>query len=251
MTNAQLRSHLRRKGMTTQDLAEAVEVDPKTVERWISNGRVPHQRHRRRASEVLEVDQSELWPDIFENAAPASRPGDGEIRAIYPDRGAVPAQFWRQFGRACDVIELLVYSGLFLVDNQPDLPASIGEAASKGTRVRLLFGDPASEAVHRRGIDEGIGPHLQSRIELSLTYFAPLLGLDGIQVRLHQEPLYNSIYRFDSQMLVNLHMPGSGAPNNPVIHLGEDEAGTLFGKYQRSFEHVWAVSSPLESSPDV
>jgi hypothetical protein len=236
--------------MTTQELAEAVEVDPKTVERWISNGRVPHQRHRRRASEVLDVDQSELWPEVFESA-PSSRPGSGEIRAIYPDRGAVPAPLWRQVGRACDVIELLVYSGLFLVDNQPDLPASIGDAASKGARVRLLFGDPASEAVHRRGIDEGIGPHLQSRIELSLTYFAPLLRIDGIEVRLHQEPLYNSIYRFDSQMLVNLHMSGSGAPHNPVIHLSEDGAGTLFGKYHRSFEHVWSLGSPLESSPDV
>ena len=39
MSNERLRSALLAQGMTVQDLADAIEVNPKTVERWITQGR--------------------------------------------------------------------------------------------------------------------------------------------------------------------------------------------------------------------
>ncbi|MFC7758612.1 hypothetical protein ACFQY4_11950 [Catellatospora bangladeshensis] len=40
--NDTLRSALVSAGLTTVDLATALTVDPKTVERWLSRGRLPH-----------------------------------------------------------------------------------------------------------------------------------------------------------------------------------------------------------------
>ena len=46
MTNERLRAELHSAGITVERLSDAVEVDPKTVERWISTDRVPHRAHR-------------------------------------------------------------------------------------------------------------------------------------------------------------------------------------------------------------
>ena len=46
MSNERLRSALFDSGLTYEQLSEQVQVDPKTVERWISQGRVPHRTHR-------------------------------------------------------------------------------------------------------------------------------------------------------------------------------------------------------------
>ena len=61
--NERLRTALLRTGTTTQDLALCCGVDPKTAERWISTGRVPHRRHRWAAARRLGCEDEYLWPD--------------------------------------------------------------------------------------------------------------------------------------------------------------------------------------------
>lgn len=63
-------------------------------------------------------------------------------------------------------------------------------------------------------------------------------------MRLHSTTLYNSIYLADSTMLVNMHMYGSGAPANPVMHLQQVAGGRLFESYERSLEAVWELGVP-------
>ena len=46
MPNERLRQALLTAGVSTDDLALRVGTDTKTVERWISQGRVPHPRNR-------------------------------------------------------------------------------------------------------------------------------------------------------------------------------------------------------------
>jgi hypothetical protein len=54
----------------------------------------------------------------------------------------------------------------------------------------------------------------------------------------------NSIYRFDSDMLVNAHAYGSPAAQSPVLHLRHLAGGWLFDHYRTSFERVWTQASP-------
>ncbi|WP_187280911.1 helix-turn-helix transcriptional regulator, partial [Microbispora sp. CSR-4] len=42
MANERLRAALLERGVSIAELATAIQVDPKTVERWITKGRAPY-----------------------------------------------------------------------------------------------------------------------------------------------------------------------------------------------------------------
>lgn len=232
MSNERLRTQISSKGLTAVALATAVEVDPKTVERWISSGRVPHQRHRRETSRVLDVEETYLWPELLDDERTRAT-SKAELLHFYPHRGAVPPNLWVDLiEKAESNIDVLVYAGLFLADAHPDLPSRLASKVGEGVAVRLFFGDPTSAAVAQRGREEGIGDGLAARIELTLRYFEPVKSC----IQLHDTTLYNSIYRFDDQMLVNTHVVGSPAAQNPVLHVQRLPGGRVFEKYLTAFE---------------
>lgn len=68
--NDALRAALNETGYTTEALAERVGVDPKTVGRWLSKGRIPHARHRVAAAGVLGRNVAEIWPDAARRREP-------------------------------------------------------------------------------------------------------------------------------------------------------------------------------------
>ena len=87
MANERLRQTISAAGLTVEDLAQRVSVDPKTVERWISTGRVPHRRHRWYTAKVLDAEESYLWPETLDEE-PARAAAAAEVVDIYPHRGA-------------------------------------------------------------------------------------------------------------------------------------------------------------------
>lgn len=119
------------------------------------------------------------------------------------------------------------------------------EKGKTGAQVRLLFGDPASREVARRSEDEGIGRNtIGVKIRNVLTYFKSLDGAHGVQIRCHGTTLYNSLYRFDDEMIVNTHVYGFAAPHVPTLHLRRLTGGDLFETYSESFESVWTNAKP-------
>lgn len=56
--NERLRTALVRAGLNYAQFAEAVGVDPKTAERWVSTGRTPHRTTAYKAARTLRED----WP---------------------------------------------------------------------------------------------------------------------------------------------------------------------------------------------
>jgi transcriptional regulator with XRE-family HTH domain len=60
--NIALRDAVMASGLELSQFARQVGVDPKSVQRWITRGVVPHPRHRWQACEILGCDESELWP---------------------------------------------------------------------------------------------------------------------------------------------------------------------------------------------
>ena len=116
-------------------------------------------------------------------------------------------------------IDVLVFAGLFLPDGYPELAKVLIAKAEQGAAIRLALGDPDSEAVRLRGEEEHIGEGMAARVRLSLTYLDEAIGAPGVELRLHTTTLYNSIYRFDDDMLVNAHVYGAPAAQSPVLHL--------------------------------
>jgi hypothetical protein len=75
--------------------------------------------------------------------------------------------------------------------------------------------------------------------------YKPLRQLDGVEVRLHDTVLYNSIYRADDDLLVNTHVYGNVASNSPVLHLRSVAGGDMVTTYRESFEPIWDNAKPL------
>ena len=231
--------------MTVAELAAKIQVDPKTVERWISNGRVPHARHRRAAARCLGQDEGQLWPDTVpaHRAVETSR---AELLTVYPHRSDAPqGLWWTLFSGAEDQIALVAYAALFLFEQYPDMPELLAEKASAGCQVRLALGDATSEAVRQRGEDERFGEGIESRVKLALKHLEPVRRGSGIEIRLHQTTLYNSIYRFDDQLLVNTHLWGVNAYEAPLLHLRRAQGGKLFDVYARNLEQIWSTAAPV------
>src|SRR6266536_5948895 len=109
--NETLRRAMLRARLSEDDVAARMQVDPKTVRRWLE-GRVPYPRHRWAIASLLDADEADLWPEVRAAIAARSRPA--EIKAVYPNRHAVPREKWLSlFGSAEREIGILVGSGLF------------------------------------------------------------------------------------------------------------------------------------------
>ena len=66
--------------------------------------------------------------------------------------------------------------------------------------------------------------------------------MPGVELRTHATTLYNSIYRFDQDLLVNGHAFGAPAAQSPVLHLRRVPGGRVWDHYMRSFEEVWKIA---------
>jgi len=244
MPNDRLRTSLLERGVTPADLAAELNVDPKSVERWIS-GRTPYRRHRYAVAARLGVDEAYLWPDALsrDQIADAS---ESEIVTIYPHRWAVPSELWRNvFETAETEIGVLVYGGLFLSEDA-GIRKVFREKADTGVQVRILVGDPDSDVVAQRGADEGVDDAMAAKIRNALVLYKPLRNTDGIEFRMHSTVLYNSIYRADDQVLVNTHIYNCPAAQAPVLHLRRVAGGSMVSTYLESFERVWDGATPME-----
>lgn len=244
MPNDRLRTSLLERGVTPADLAAELNVDPKSVERWIS-GRTPYRRHRYAVAARLGVDEAYLWPDALsrDQIADAS---ESEIVNIYPHRWAVPSELWRNvFETAESEIGVLVYAGLFLSEDA-GIRRVFREKADAGVSVRILLGDPDSESVIQRGADEGVDDAMAAKIRNALVMYKSLRNIDGIEFRFHSTVLYNSIYQADDQVLVNTHIYNFTAAQAPVLHLRRVAGGSMVSTYLESFERVWDGATPME-----
>jgi hypothetical protein len=228
--------------LTVDRLAAAVDVDPKTAERWISRERVPHRATRHKVVEVLGCGEADLWPSLSEDIR--GRPGETELLRLYPSRSAITSGTWTSLLAGLrERMDLLVFSGIFLVE-QYDLVALIRAKSAAGVRFRLLVGDESAPAVIRRAVEEGTPGGLEGRVQLMRRYLAEIAGIHGVEVRTHGETLYNSLYRFDDDLLVNGHTLGALAGQSPVWHVKRTLAGPIWEHYRRAFERAWATGVP-------
>jgi hypothetical protein len=243
MPNERLRDALLRNGLTPAQVAGAIGVDPKTVERWITKGRTPYQRHRHAIAAMVRETENYLWADAVapERKAEIS---DSEVVRVFPHRNSIPVELWdRLINDASAHVDILVHAALFLVE-RPKFIKSLAKKAASGARVRLLFGDPDSPEVALRSEEEDLGEGtLSARIRNALASYRPLREVEGVKIRFHRTTLYNSIFRFDDEMIINTHVYGIQGAHAPSLHLRRLSAGDLFETYAESFETVWHKSS--------
>lgn len=213
----------------------------KSVERWIS-GSVPYPRTRYRVAAVLQEAESYLWPEAVNGASLAG----AEVVATYPRRSDVPRHLWTELLRSSERnIDLLAFAGLFLTEEHPDWIPTLAAKAEQGARVRILLGDPNGAQLAARDTEYRIGGGVAGRVAAVKAYYEQQMP-DQVEIRFHDTPLYNSIYRFDDEMMVNTHVYGVLAAYTPTLHLRRID-GAYFNTYVESYERVWASARPAKS----
>jgi hypothetical protein len=99
--------------------------------------------------------------------------------------------------------------------------------------------------VRRRDEEEHEAITLVPRIQTSLQAFAPLLNCENADLRYQDAPLYNSIFRFDDQMLVTPHLYGMPGRSAPLLHLRRLGPSGIFSRFSAHFEGIWSDSRPI------
>ncbi|MEU9995500.1 XRE family transcriptional regulator [Streptomyces sp. NPDC050848] len=245
MKNERLRTAIVSGGWTHASLAQATEVDPKSVERWVNLGRIPRRTTALKAAQLLGEDVHALWPALRQPRA--ARAVGPELVALYDQRADLAVSgFVDLFAAARERIDVLVYAAVFLHEAYPRLNDLLRERAAAGCMVRVAVGDAESENVRQRGQEERFGHGIDSRCRLALLHYRPLAEVPGIELRTHGTTLYNSLYRADDQVLVNSHAWGVNAYRAPVWHLRRNGAGGMFDTYADSFDAVWETAHPVE-----
>jgi len=244
--NERLRTAMLRTGTTIDDLARCCGVDPKSVERRVSLGRVPHRASRWDAARRLGYEEDYLWPDASgRDRSRRLEASQSELVRLYPDRGSIPREAWqRLLGGAREEIAVLVCAALWLAEDAAARRLLAGQARA-GVRVRLLFGDPDGAAVGQPGKEEGIGAvAIGAKIRNVLALFRPLAEAGDGEVRLPDTVLYNSIYQADDQVLVNSHVYGNVATCGPVLHLRKISGAALVTTYLDCVNRIWDAAKP-------
>lgn len=100
-----------------------------------------------------------------------------------------------------------------------------------------------------RGREERLFDALVGRIQMAHAYYRPLRNVEGVDFRVHGTSLYNSIFRYDDQMLVNQHLYGTYGYMAPILHLRKQSGSDLFDTYLRSFELIWNEESYRDTPP--
>ncbi|MEV5597584.1 helix-turn-helix transcriptional regulator [Streptomyces sp. NPDC052496] len=250
MANERIRGAIVASGLKLEQVAERLGVSPKTVERWISEPRrKPYRRFQYALASMVQREVSYLWPDE-RTSEEVTESSSSELIRLYPHRSVVPQDAWvKLYSNAQTHFDVLVYSGFWLTEDAR-FHRLVREKSAAGVPIRFMLGAPDSRAVAVRGEDEGIGAAMGGKIRNALVNYGPLFGLPGVEFRLHDTTLYNSIYRADDELLANGHVYGVGAYMAPVLHLQRVPGGELFGTYAESLERVWEsarrITSPTE-----
>ena len=206
--------------LSEEDIAVRLQVDPKTVRRWLE-GRMPYPRHRWVLAAMLGLDETSLWPQL---RSARSRPD--EVQAVYPHLDAVPEDVWlRLFGSAERDIGILAETADPFV-TYPRVLGVLARKAASGIRVRLCLPDPDS------ALDAGI-----RRV---LADFASLRETGHVELRVYTAIIYNAVYVADNEMLVGQQAHGVAAGGGPVLHLrGSEGEDDMVSVYLHSFAEVW------------
>ncbi|RDI63936.1 hypothetical protein DFR76_109276 [Nocardia pseudobrasiliensis] len=219
-------------------LAKAVGVDVKTVNRWLA-GRVPHQRTRLAVASVLSESETNLWPQTRPDLK-AGSPATAEVLGAYGHRADIPHELWTSLLLgATEQVDIIGYAYPFVFELLPDAAEVVAEKCRNGIRVRLAFADPDCSHVIERDDLEQMHGTLPGRIRNALSMLGPLTTASGCEVGLHTTHLYNSIFRFDDQMIVTPYLVRARGYQHPALHLRRLSPHGIFASFADQVEQVW------------
>jgi len=202
-------------------------------------------------AKVLSETEAGLWP----TARPDQLPGatsTAEIVGAWAHRAQIPGELWLALlEKVGERVDLVGYAYPFLWELAPQVTATIRRAASNGARIRIAVADPDCPHVAERDELEQLGGTLAGRVRLALMWLRQLDGLVDVHVGLHRVHLYNSIFRFDNQMIVTPHLFRAHGYQHPALHMRRLSPHGMFESFAEQFQQVWDTVRPVMPATEV
>lgn len=219
MENEHLRAAITRAGLTLEEFADIVQVDVKTVQRWLA-GRKPYPRLRARVVGALDTTEHALWP----GAAPPP--------TASPEHG-------QPIPMATDVVAGYGYA------TDPCAPDPIDVLRSAVERIELSIPNVIPGIVDLLLAKAADGCQVRAIIEEPDGQAEPLLGIAGLEVHASPGGEEFGLYRADDQILLVLRGIGVLSEAPPVILLQRRTSAGLFDRLADEFDERWEQAAPL------
>lgn len=224
-TNQNLKNALQDAGLTVEEFAAIIQVDPKTVGRWISGASTPYPRHRVTITKALALKESDLWSDDSETDGRGhgrSPVADDTIRvwAYSDDEDApTPIELINRAGRLIDIL----HTELWFELAGPIMDALIARADA-GCPVRILSTSPT--------------PALK-----------PLAGRQGIELRIGDTASFYTLIRADEALVFTFLLPGEMAEPPQLLEARPGDGG-VFDRLSDNFEQLWDSAAEVITDVD-
>lgn len=217
MANDSLKAALHHAGLTPEQFADIVGVDPKTVQRWVA-GRTPFARHRAAIARALDSSEHALWPDSTPPApgalSPDPAPAAGEVIGSWAydtDHDAPdPAAFISQTTGPVAIYD----DGWYSVLEAPGLTDAVLQAAGAGREIRLLSHRPTRA-------------------------LRPLIAQDAITIKVTWDETRLAVIHAQDTMLLTLRLEAEADQPPPLLHLRRHTTNGLFDRLARHLGMLW------------
>ena len=186
MENEQLRTAITRAGLTLEEFADIVQVDVKTVRRWLAGRTAPYPRNRARVAGALDTTEHALWPDAV--APPTESPERGQPMTHGQRRGrgirdTRPTATRRTPSTSC--AQRPSGSSSSFPTLTPDIVDLLLAKADEGCRARAIIEEPAGQLEPLLGDRRDRDPRVSRRREVRP---APGRRADAPRAPLHRRP---------------------------------------------------------------
>lgn len=141
-------------------------------------------------------------------------------------------------------IDIIGYAYPFVLELLPRASETIAAKCRAGCEVRLGFADPDCAHVMERDALEQMGGTLPGRIRNALSMLGPLPNTPGCAVGLHSTHLYNSVFRFDDEMIVTPYLFRARGYQHTALHLRKLSNYGIFESFADQFEQIWGTVAP-------
>ena len=190
--------------LTEEDVAARLQVDPKTVRRWLE-GRVPYLRHRWAIATMLALDETDLWPQLRRFQDQARR---GRCR-LPSQREHLPRTYGRTSSDPLSAKSASLQTAERSLRRTSASWAHCVTAPRHGVIVRICLRTPRltrGSATLPVGIRDALAPG------------RPVpRGRRTLRSACTTSTLSNSIYRADDELIIGQHAFGVPASAAPVL----------------------------------
>lgn len=244
MPNENLKDAIQDAGLTLEAFAEVIQVDPKTVSRWVAGTTTPYRRHRAAISSALNLTEQDLWPNDRTNPADNTPMG--------------------QAAGACDVTGTWAHAD---DNNAPDVLSFIQRTTGPIDVLDSCCGIPITTKITDALLARAdAGRHVRVLADGQAPRWEPLLEHPHAEVYLAEIPGEYWLIKTENQMLltINLEHQPDGGPPPPILELTATLDEGLFARLTSRFEELWELTklpeppaiadaatgpSPLENEP--